>query len=199
MTRGIREDLTGKKFSMLEVLEKDCSKNRVHYFCLCDCGNKKSVRADSLKNGNTKSCGCLGRHGKLDSPVYSHWSNMKNRCLNKNAINSPDYGERGIEVCKEWQDSFVAFEEWALENGFEVGLTLDRIDVNGNYEPKNCRWADMKTQGRNKRNNVLLTYKEETHCLNEWAEILGMNTRTIQSRYARGWSVEDIIEKPVRK
>lgn len=97
---------------------------------------------------------------------------MKQRCCGYNAKSYKHYGGRGITVCEEWRNSFEAFYEWAMANGYSDSLTLDRIDVNGNYEPSNCRWATMKEQNNNKRNNRNITYKGETHTLAQWIEIL---------------------------
>lgn len=123
------------------------------------------------------------------------------RCTKETTHEYENYGGRGIKVCDEWLD-FNKFYDWAVENGYtesrdRKSCTLDRIDVNGNYEPSNCRWVSMKTQQRNRRNNVLLTYKGETHCIAEWAEMLGMQAQTIGKRLQAGWSVEDALGKPL--
>jgi hypothetical protein len=133
------------------------------------------------------------QHGNYDSRLYRIWAGMLDRC-NSNNTRSKNHGDRGIRVCEEWHD-YKAFEEWALANGYDENAkhgkcTIDRIDNNGNYEPSNCRWTNNKTQCRNKRNNRLLTYKGETHCVAEWAEILGINPYTIYTRLHKGWSTE---------
>ena len=119
---------------------------------------------------------------------------MKRRCLKSDDYAHKNYGGRGISVCSEWQ-KFEPFCEWAMANGYADNLTLDREDVNGNYEPSNCRWVTMKEQQNNKRNNVKLTYDGETHTLSEWSEITGIPNSTIQQRHAKGLSPEYVLHK----
>jgi hypothetical protein len=126
---------------------------------------------------------------------------MRNRCLDANHPQYKDYGGRGIKVCDEWS-SFEAFKEWAVANGYKNDAkrgdcTLDRIDVNGDYEPSNCRWVDMKTQGRNRRSNHMLTINGETHCIAEWGEIANIIPSRISKRLARGWSPYDAVFRPI--
>lgn len=189
----------GMRFNRLTVIEP--LPKRGHYAmwrCRCDCGNIKDVYECNLLGNKSKSCGCLmkevnTRHGNCDSRLYRIWAGMLDRC-NPNNTRSKNHGDRGIKVCAEWHD-YKAFEEWAVANGYDENAkhgkcTIDRIDNNGNYEPSNCRWVNNKTQCRNKRNNRLLTYKGETHCVAEWAEILGINPYTIYTRLHKGWSTE---------
>ena len=112
--------------------------------------------------------------------IHSIWLNMKARCNNPNRPKYPRYGGRGIKICNEWLESYENFRDWAMANGYRDDLSIDRIDVNGNYEPNNCRWTDMKTQQRNRRNNHLVTFNNETKCITEWAEILGCTTSKIE-------------------
>lgn len=118
-------------------------------------------------------------------PWYPSWHAMLDRCENPNVENYPMYGGRGIKVCAEWHD-IQEFEKWAEQTGYEPGLTLDRIDVNGDYCPNNCRWATRKEQANNRRNTLYITFLGETHTLSEWAEMLGVNRSTLSSRYYRG-------------
>lgn len=113
---------------------------------------------------------------------------MKKRCYLKCNHDYKNYGARGIAVCDEWRNDFMAFYNWSMANGYNDTLTIDRIDVNGNYEPNNCRWCNMKQQARNRRNNIYFTYNGETHCLTDWCEILGLNRKTIYERLRHGWS-----------
>lgn len=124
---------------------------------------------------------------------------MKQRCYNKNNDAYCRYGGRGIIICKDWLDDFMTFHDWAMSNGYKENLTIDRIDVNGNYEPNNCRWVDMKTQCRNKRNNRYITINNETHCLSEWCEILGLDRHVIEQRLYYGWSIERALFTPIKK
>lgn len=122
------------------------------------------------------------KHKKCDTRLYCIFGAVKSRCYNKNNKRYKDYGGRGIAVCDEWKDDFMSFYNWAILNGYNDTLTIDRIDVNGNYEPSNCRWVTPKQQARNRRSNRNYTINGETHCLKEWCEIVGLNYRTVQYR-----------------
>ena len=202
------KDLTGKKFGMLTVLKRaeNVGKNTM-WLCKCDCGKETTTSGGRLVSGVTRSCGCLKfvgynwKHEGANTRIYNIWSSMKQRCINPNSHAYKWYGERGISICTEWlgEHGFENFREWSLSNGYEENLTIDRIDNNGNYEPSNCRWVDMKTQENNKRGNRIIEYKGESHTITEWSEITGIKIGTISSRLKRGWSYEDCIEKLVEK
>lgn len=130
--------------------------------------------------------------------LYKEWSSLKIRCLNERDSHYPDYGDRGITVCQEWLDSFEAFRDWAIANGYQDSLTIDRIDNNGPYSPDNCRWATMKEQQNNKRSNKLITFEGETHTVTEWAEIKGIDRYALYSRLKRGWPIEKLFSSPRR-
>lgn len=166
---GTLIDLTGLRFGRLTVIEYAGANahRKKAWVCRCDCGNVLTVAGASLKNGNTKSCGCYKRdkltdrnttHGGTIDRLYGIWSCMKHRCNTPTYKKYKDYGGRGIRVCEEWENSYEAFKSWAMANGYDETApfgecTIDRIDVNGNYEPTNCRWVDMKTQNNNMRRN----------------------------------------------
>jgi len=130
--------------------------------------------------------------------LYRIWNHIKDRCLNPNSDAFKHYGARNISICSEWKQDISAFYKWAIENGYNDNLTIDRIDNNGNYEPNNCRWVDIKTQANNKRNNHLITYNNETHTLAEWGRITNINPITINKRLSIGWSISKALTTPVR-
>lgn len=200
-------DLTGTKFGRLTVIKHIGWSYTGHtsiWECLCECGNITKASTNDLKRGNVTSCGCYRiettvsrsyKHGVgNESRLFRIWSNMKSRCLNPHDANYPRYGGRGIKICKEWLDSFVTFQSWALANGYTDDLTIDRIDVNGNYEPSNCRWATMLQQNNNRRTNAYFTCDGATHSAAEWSRITGIKAPTILGRRARGWADEECIK-----
>lgn len=193
-------DLTGKRFGKLVVLEKaDVKNNLRHWKCKCDCGNITIVGASQLVGNRTKNCGCLRKvchtktHGLTKTRLHRIWSGIKNRCYNSKDKHYKYYGKRGILMCDEWKNDFMTFRKWALENGYEENLSIDRIDVNGNYEPPNCRWATNKTQQNNKTDNVKIEYNGETHTVAEWSEQLGICYETLYSRLSYGWTTEEVL------
>lgn len=261
------ENIIGKTFGRLFVNKihhkvqkynkKTGAKNgHVYYYeCTCSCGNKIVVCGASLRNKNGVSCGCYAHeqllkrnttHNLTSHPLYHVWQGMKKRCYNKNDKSFYLYGERGISVCPEWKNEFLNFYNWSIKNGYTEGLTIDRINPNGNYEPSNCRWATPKQQSNNKRNNsfiihnghkyssydlslmcnltqkeitrliregrdfnyivthtpintkTLITFKNETHSILEWAQILSIKKGTLKSRLKRGWTIERALSTSKR-
>lgn len=159
-------DLTNKRFGKLLVLSRVGKNSNGNYkwLCKCDCGNEKEILGDSLKSGKTQSCGCLRkqriseantRHKGRGTRLHNIWLGMRSRCHSKGHSGFKNYGGRGITVCDEWDD-YCVFKDWAISNGYADNLTIDRIDVNGNYEPSNCRWVTYKEQAKNKRVNQFL-------------------------------------------
>jgi len=145
-------DMTGQRFGMLTAVElvgKNTS-GRTLWKCKCDCGNEKIILQGALHQGLAKSCGCM-RHHLRNTRLYTIWSHMQQRCENKNHNRYKYYGARGICICDEWRSNFVAFYNWAQSNGYADNLTIDRVNVDGNYEPSNCRWIPASEQSRNRR------------------------------------------------
>ena len=205
---GFRENLKGKNFNSLKVLSFDSNKKgRTYWKCQCDCGKICIVEAYKIKSGHTKSCGCLGdanrknlqensaKHQKTNTKLYRVWQNMKRRCYTPSASAYKHYGARGIVVCEEWKNDFISFYNWAIDNGYKENLTIDRIDVNGNYEPGNCRWATKKEQANNKRNNNFIKYKDKKLSINQWSEETGIKRGTIAWRLKNNFPLEKIFSK----
>lgn len=202
-------NITGKKYNYLTAIRFDHYNKRKDPYWLfkCACGNEKVLRKSKVVNNETKSCGCLARafadklirHNKSRTKLYKIHIGMKQRCYNKKAANYHNYGGRGITMCDAWKTDFMSFYTWAIENGYKEGLTIDRIDNNGNYCPENCRWATDLEQHRNTRNNRLITYNNETHCLAEWAELFGIRSNTLRQRLRWGWPIEEALGIVERK
>lgn len=177
--------------------------------CRCSCGNEVVKWVSALKSGNTKSCGCLRRElsaerrrkpEKAGCPFYSRirnlWNGMKNRCEKPQCQSFKHYGAKGISVCDEWQD-FKEFLRWSLDNGYQDGLTIDRIDSSKNYCPENCRWADRKVQNNNTSRNHLLTYNGRTQSIALWADEMNLPYSTLKTRIDKyGWDIERALLTP---
>lgn len=220
--REARINLTGKRFGRLTVLEwVPSERGDAHWLCRCDCGTEKVVNGKSLRDGHSKSCGCYQReevsqrmrnltqeekdkrarysHRMSYSRIYRIYAGMKARCYSPGTTHYAHYGGRGITICDEWLEDFMNFYNWAMANGYEDHLSIDRIDVNGNYCPENCRWATQKEQCNNRRQNRFLKFNGETHTVKEWADITGINTGTLRNRLRAGWNIERALGEPVHK
>ena len=190
--------LIGQRFGRLVVVS---STNSVA-ICRCDCGSIHEASTWNIRYGRTRSCGCLKAqgnhitHGKTGTLTHKRWLAMTRRCRDENCIGYENYGGRGIRVCERWSE-FVNF--LADMGECPHGLTLDRIDPDGNYEPGNCRWADKRTQARNTRANRMMTWNGRTLCVEEWAEVLGISSRSLMSRIRLGWSDEKTLSTPIRQ
>lgn len=191
-------EMVGERFGRLVVVEECATRKNscVYWICRCDCGNTtKPIKGTSLRDGTTKSCGCCvtdanvkrcRTHGMCGTAIYRTWGNMIQRCRNPIRSEFKNYGKRGISVCEDWLSSFEAFHEWAMSHGYTEGLTIDRIDPNGNYCPENCRWVTMKEQGENRRNSVHVIRNGDKKTLKQIADELGIHYTTAYRRYKEG-------------
>ena len=221
---GKFRDRTGDRVGRLTVIERaedyidKSGARRTMWRCVCDCGNEVIVRADSLSEDHTRSCGCFQRdkvstvmkfmggqnktHGDSKTRLHNIWYLMRYRCNVPNCKAYKNYGGRGIKVCPEWDDGvqgYLNFKKWALDNGYNDNLSIDRIDNDRNYEPCNCRWVDDETQCNNKRTNVFLECDGEVHTISQWARITGIPMKALHSRIKYGWAVDDALHRPIKK
>lgn len=209
-------DMVGFKTGKITVLERVGSANgQSTWLCKCECGNTFIQYGGVLRKKKVKSCGCVYRdkeerrklahrtiaktkHGDCESRLYFVWLDIRRRCSAEYDISYPNYGARGIRVCDEWDNNYLAFKEWAIANGYDENAkrgecTIDRIDVNGDYSPENCRWTTMKEQCKNKRNTVHIVYNGESKTISEWSETTGIPRSAIYARYRYGWTSDEIF------
>lgn len=206
-----KTDLLGNRYGRLVVIAPAENVGvKTAWLCQCDCGRQKVVSSASLISGKTKSCGCyhseasrerMTKYPRRSRRLYKILAAMKARCYDTAEEEYPNYGGRGIVVCDEWLRNPGSFYKWAYAHGYDDNAergacTIDRIDNNGPYAPWNCRWINQKDQQRNTSRNVYLTHNGETHCIAEWAEIIGVPYNTLQQRIKRGWNVEDALTIP---
>lgn len=214
-------DLSGQNIDDLHV---DCyagrnKKKDAFFWCTCKCGNKILKSSRSLRDNTYSSCGCRFRsatsernkkinhgdskRGKI-THLYNVWCEMRYRCYNPTNKKYINYGARGIRICDEWLDKkngYINFKEWALSHGYKdnCGLSIDRIDVNGNYCPENCRWADVELQNNNQRKTIYCIIGRYALPITIWSKIMNINKKTVYDRINRGWSYKDAIFTPKGK
>lgn len=190
-------DITGKRFGKLTALKKISGS---HWLFICDCGRKEIKPKETVTRGISKRCRTCGRsvtgiknstHRMSETRLYECWRDMRNRCYLKTQKNYSIYGGRGIKVCEEWKNNSSSFIDWALKNGYKDNLTIDRIDVNGNYCPENCRWITRNEQAKNKTTNVYITIDGKTKILSDWVKIAGISFQTYYNRKKKGLSDKD--------
>ena len=185
---------------------RKASKNNIAYFeCICDCGNIIWARGSNIRYGSTRSCGCrVGqkyKHNSSKTRLYRIWNNMRSRCNAPKIASYKNYGARGISVCEEWsgKDGVVNFCEWSMNNGYEEGLQIDRIDNDGNYEPSNCRWVTCQENLMNKSNTLFYEYNGNKKTLQDWAIESNIPYKRLRARIKEcGWSFEKAITTPYK-
>jgi hypothetical protein len=208
-------DLTGQRFGRLVVIERavnilSVSRSKTAWHCKCECGGKIITISESLKNGSTQSCGCLHiehtislkkSHGLCKNGnggqhrLYNIWISMRQRCFNKNSGDYKNYGGRGITICKAW-DEYENFYTWAMANGYQDGLTIERKHNNGNYEPDNCTWIPKADQINNTRRSRLISFRGETKTMKQWSDELPISYTKLKSRLKYGWDIESALTTP---
>lgn len=202
---GQIKDLSGKQFEHCRVVDFAFVKKRAYWNCVCECGNKFIASGSELSRGSVTACGCRQKlgwgtnktHGLTNTRLHRIWNAMKQRTINPKNKYYCNYGGRGIKVCEEWFNDFISFYNWAIDNGYSDNLSIDRIDVNGNYEPSNCRWATKTEQMNNCRNTRFYEYDNKSLTLSEWSKITCIPYSILSHRInIYGWSVSKALETP---
>lgn len=198
-------DITGNKYNMLTAIKRvyGYKESGVYWLCKCDCDNECIVKKYDLVHLKQMSCGCFQKqsarekhtkHNMKDTKLYHVWCSMRQRCLNPNNHAYNHYGGKGVTICKDWLDDFMNFYNWSMQNGYMEGLSIDRIDNDGNYEPSNCRWATREVQQNNTSKAHKITYNGVTKSPAQWARIVDVSETTIKNRlFKRNMSVEDAL------
>ncbi len=201
------KDIAGKRFGKLIIVGRAGSnkQRQALWFCKCDCGETKVISGATLRRGVTNSCGCLVKeaiisrclkHKGKGTRLYNIWSGMKGRCLNLNSKDYGNYGGRGITICDEWvnkENGFKNFRIWAMANGYQDVLSIDRIDNDGNYEPSNCRFVKMSKQANNRRNNAYYIYNEITKSLHDWCVYFNVDYSKTREMHRKGKTFNEMF------
>ena len=205
--------VVGQKYGHLTVVKrldyKICKKTgrkeALRYLCICDCGKQIIRNGSAIRNSKNQSCGCIklvrsGKnrkdyHGYMGTKLYKCWANMKTRCHNPNVKAYSDYGGRGIKICDEWND-FKVFKNWALQNGYKEGLTIERLDVEKGYTPNNCIWIERNAQNWNRRDTRYISYKGILKSVGEWRTILGVKHYILYNFCKKNnWQLEPFLKE----
>lgn len=198
----------GTTFGSWTVLGRNIENKRIICTCKCKCGAIKRIRQDNLRAGISKKCNScrikdgMTKHGGSYTRLYSTWKGMRSRCNRPQDKKYPSYGGRGISVCQEWNESFAPFQEWAMSNGYDDSLYIDRIDNDKGYSPENCRWTDRITQQNNRRSNRIIRAFGEEKTLVEWSrdERCKVSRECLYERLSNGWNPQKAItKKPGRR
>lgn len=196
------EDLAGKRFGSLVAISRvENSGAKTRWLCRCDCGNHKVCTYQMLTQNKVKSCGCLVSrrnftHGLYGTRIRGIYYKMLNRCNCETSKSYDNYGGRGIKVCKELsgEKGLINFYKWSMDNGYSDELSIDRIDVNGDYCPENCRWTTPLVQQNNRRNNINIEHNGESHTLSQWCRMAGVNYKTALRKYHNNVPLDIILK-----
>lgn len=183
------------------VSESEKINGKRHFLCECECGNVGVHRLEDIRAGKIKSCGCFNKekeikHGLSGTRIYNTWKSMISRCNDAKCDSFNSYGGRGIKVCEGWLDAST-FYAWSIANGYEDDLTIERKNVNGNYEPGNCTWIPLREQANNTRRSRTITHNGQTMILKKWAKRLNIKYATLKNRLRLGWSIGKALESPL--
>ena len=204
-----KDEWVGKKYGKLTVMSavnvKTKQGSQWYWEMMCDCGKVATVKPYDAISGKTVSCGCYRKnrgcltktHGMSRTRLHKIWCGINNRC-DPNHKNSERYGKRGITICEEWS-RFENFRDWALANGYADNLTIERIDVDGDYCPNNCKWIELIKQARNRTTTKWVEYQGRKVSLAEASELAGLPYKTVHLRIKKGWSVERALSEPLRE
>lgn len=197
-------DIKGKKYNRWTVIEKSKTKNgKTYWLCECECGKRKIVYGTSLRSGKSKSCGCFNKEivskqkGLSTTRLYRIYKLVVKRCYDKTDKSYKYYGAKGVTVYNKWLNNFISFYNWSINNDYNDKLTLDRIDVNGNYEPSNCRWISEKEQHYNRTDNIYFTINNEQKCLSQLCEEYNMPYQTVWRRLKKGKDIIEALTTPI--
>ena len=200
----------GNKYGRLTIIKETDLKNKSRWFiCKCECGTIKEFKLSQMMRTTnpSRSCGCYRKdicvqrntkHNLSRTDIYHIWQAMIERCVKREDPRFKWYGGRGINVCQEWEINFLSFYNWAINSGYKKGLTIERIDNNGDYNPVNCKWATQTEQNRNKRSNHFITYNGEKLCLQDWANRIGICGSTLSKRLKK-WGINRALTTPPSK
>lgn len=204
-------EMVGNRYGRLLVIEEleryrnAAGKTERVFLCRCDCGNKKIIKMHTLRSGNAISCGCYRKefissakstHRMSGTKIYRVWRSMRRRCNASTDKAFVNYGARGITVCAEWESDFNEFYKWAISNGYNEGLTIERIDNNKGYSPDNCKWIPRREQNKNRRMNHYLAYGDRKKTLQEWANEIGVNRCTLRD-YCKRYGDKQAVAKAI--
>lgn len=205
LTDNRHNEYLNRRYSRLTIIEflGADNINRIYCKCSCTCGSIIPVNFFHLKNGNTKSCGCykidivvsrnlINAHPHRKTRIFRIWKRMHQRCYEINCDDYKDYGAKGVKICDDWHE-YYTFYSWAISHGYSDSLSIDRLDVTGNYSPSNCRWATSLEQARNKRNNHNITFRGHTKTLSEWCLIFRMESSKVRYRLSKNWPLEKVF------